>query len=222
MIILEKVIDKFRLELREKIGNPILGWYRRKRLNNSKFTVISNNCWGAHVYRFFKLTYDSPTIGMYFFAEDYIKFIYDLRRYLEAEIRFVTYKESRYKEILERKGQCECPIGVIEDIEIVFLHYKTPKEALEKWTRRKKRIHWDNLIFKMSESNLCLPEHLRMFEAFSASRKLLFTSADYGLDSQVIFGDWLGKGEVVNDTLHFRKYVDLINLINGKPFKRKQ
>lgn len=52
MIILEKVIDKFRLELREKIGNPILGWYRRKRLNNSKFTIISNNCWGAHVYRF--------------------------------------------------------------------------------------------------------------------------------------------------------------------------
>ncbi|WP_287622101.1 DUF1919 domain-containing protein [Parabacteroides sp.] len=218
---IKKIADKLRLEFREKIGNPILGKGRCDRLNVNGFTIISNNCWGGHVYRYFQLSYDSPTIGLYFFAEDYVKFVYDLRKYLEAEIRFVTYRESRYKKELERKGQTHCPIGVIDDIEIVFLHYKTPEEALEKWTRRKKRIHWDQLVFKMSEQNLCTAELLRKFDALPARRKLVFIFADYGLESQVLFKEYLGKGEVANDTIRFRKYVDLINWINGKPFKRR-
>ncbi len=220
MALLEKVADKFRVRLREKIFNPILGRCRCRYLNNNRFTIISNNCWGGHVYRFFDIPYDSPTVGLYFFSDDYIKFVYDLRKYLNGEIRFVTYKESRYKKILENRGEVECPIGIIDDIEIVFLHYKSSQEALEKWTRRKDRMHWDNLVIKMSEQNLCTPEHLRKFDNLPVRKKFVFTSEDYGLDSQIIFCDWLGKGEVVNDTLHFRKYVDLINLINGKPFKK--
>lgn len=191
-------------------------------MNNNKFTIISNNCWGAHVYRFFGASYDSPTIGLYFFAEDYIKFVYDLKKYLNTEIRFITYKESKYKNILEKRGELKCPIGIIDDIEIIFLHYKTPDEVLEKWTRRKNRMHWDNLIFKMSEQNLCTLELLRKFDALPEEKKLIFVSADYGLGSQIIYDDFLGKGEVPNDTLHFRKYVNLINLIDGQPFKKRQ
>lgn len=47
MALLEKVADKFRVRLREKIFNPILGRYRCHYLNNNRFTIISNNCWGA-------------------------------------------------------------------------------------------------------------------------------------------------------------------------------
>lgn len=224
MKLIENILDKFRVKGREKILNPILGGVRRKMLNNSNFTIISNNCWGGHVYRFFGSTYDSPTVGLYMFSEDYVKFVHHLKEYLDMPLKFITCKESRYRKILEARGghDATCPIGVLDDIEIIFLHYHSPEEALDKWTRRKKRIHWDNMVFKMSEQNLCKPEHLKVFDSLSVKKKLVFTTKDYGLQSQVIFGDFLGKDEVSNDTLHFRKYVDLIKLINGEPFMKLQ
>lgn len=224
MRLIELIIDKFRVKTREKILNPILNRKRRMCLKNQYFTIISNNCWGGHVYRFFGSTYDSPTVGLYFFSEDYVKFVSHLKEYLDMPLKFITYRESRYRDILETRGgrDIQCPIGVLNDIEIIFLHYYSQEEALEKWTRRKSRIHWDNIIIKMSEQNLCKLDHLKMFDSIHVKKKLVFTTKDYGLESQVIFGDYLGKDEVSNDTLHFRKYVDLIKLINGLPFRKHQ
>lgn len=58
----------------EEIGNKILATSRRAKLTNTDFSIISNNCWGGHVYRRYGLPYTSPTVGMYFFSEDYINF----------------------------------------------------------------------------------------------------------------------------------------------------
>ena len=159
---------------------------------------------------------------MYFFSEDYIKFVYNIREYLSYDLTFITYEESRYREILEKRGgpNIMCPIGVLNDIEIIFLHYHSKEEALTKWNRRKQRIHWDNILYKMSEQNQCKLVHLKEFDNLPATRKILFTSKDYRLKSQVIFNDFLGQEEVANDTLHFRKYVDLIKWINGYDFKK--
>lgn len=158
------------------------------------------------------------------FSGDYVKFVHHLKEYLDKPLTFITCKESRYRDILEARGghDATCPIGVLDDIEIIFLHYHSQEEALEKWIRRKNRIHWDNIVIKMSEQNLCKPEHLKAFDSLPVEKKFVFTTKDYGLDSQVIFGDYYGKDEVSNDTLHFRKYVDLIKLINGEPFKKRQ
>ena len=83
---------------------------------------------------------------MYFFANDYIKFISNLKYYLSLDLRFINYEMSAHKETIVQKGQTEKPIGILGDIEIVFLHYKSAEEAMEKWNRRKQRIHWDNLL----------------------------------------------------------------------------
>lgn len=45
-------------------------------------------------------------------------------------------------------------IGKLDDIEVVFLHYKSEEEAYQKWNRRKKRINYNNLIFKFNDMNL--------------------------------------------------------------------
>ncbi len=221
MNIIKKIYDKCRVEFRERIGNPMLGSYRRNLLINNNFTIVSNNCWGAHVYRYFNMPYDSPTIGLYFYAEDYVKFVYNFRYYIDQDLQFVSYKDSKHKTELERKNETNVPIGVLGDIEIVFLHYKSVEEAREKWNRRKERIHWDNLFFKMSEQNLCNIELLRRFDALSVEKKIVFVSTDYSLESQVIFDDYLGNGEVSNDTLNFRKYINIIKWLNGMlDFKR--
>ncbi len=222
MKILEKFIDLFRVRLRENISNPLWAGVRRSKLINSSFTIISNNCWGGHVYRYFNAPYDSPTIGLFIFSEDYIKFISDIKHYLSLELKFITAEESKFRKTLEARRETHVPIGVLEDVEIIFLHYKSQDEAREKWNRRKARIHWDNIVYKMTEQNLCSLEHLKTFEALPLERKFVFTSEDYGLKSQVICDEWTGKGEVSNDTLHFRKYVNLIKLLNNKPFRKRQ
>ena len=220
---LEKINDNCRVKFREKIVNPIMGGARKSKLDNPQFTIISNNCWGGHVYRYFSLPYDSPTVGLYFYTDEYIKFLSHLKEYLSMDLRFIPSTESRYYDDLIKKNEKDKIIGKLGDVEIVFLHYKTVDEALEKWKRRCARIHWNHLIVKMTEQNKCSLSALQAFDNMPFDVKMVFTTNDYGLQSQVIIGDYLGKKEVKNDTLHFRKYVDLVKLINGKSdFRRNQ
>ena len=102
MSLLQSIQIKFREET-----NPYLGPLRRKVLEKAdkdKFTIISNNCWGGHLYRWYAIGYNSPTIGLYMFSKDYIKFIYNLKYYLSITPKFITFKESRYRKILEQRG----------------------------------------------------------------------------------------------------------------------
>lgn len=220
---IEKINDIYRVKFREKISNPLLGGTRKSRLDNPQFTIISNNCWGGHVYRYFGMPYNSPTVGLYFFTDEYIKFLSRLKEYIEMDLKFIPcYQSKYYKELVKRKETNKI-IGLLGDVEIVFLHYKTEAEAIVKWKRRCSRIQWNHLIVKMTEQNLCSLSALQAFDRMPFDVKMVFTSNNYSLQSQVIFGDYFGKKEVSNDTLHFRKYVDLVKLINGKSdFRRNQ
>lgn len=138
---------------------------------------------------------------------------------------FITYTESKHFESLLRKGgvNLTCPIGVIDDVEIIFLHYKDKKEALSKWERRKKRLKRDNLYIKMSEQNDCSLELMKQFDELPFKNKILLCSNNYGLKSQVICEEHYGKGTVSDDTTHFRNYINLIKWINCNPnYKMRQ
>lgn len=219
---IQNYITRIDIKLREKL-NPYLGPLRRC-LGGVKtpFTIISNNCWGGHVYRYFNMPYDSPTIGLFFESTDYIKFISNLKHYINQELQFITLEESRNKDLLIRQNSDKCPIGVLDDIEIYFLHYKTQEEAFEKWNRRKARIHWNNLYFKMTEQNGCTIEQIRQFDKLPYKDKFIFVHKNYGIPSQVLFKDFEDEEYVLNDTMRFRHYINLINWINHKPFKKHQ
>lgn len=214
MFIIQK-IKNARVKIREKL-NPIFAPRRRKKLHALDFTIISNNCWGGHVYRYFGLPYNSLTVGLFFYSEDFIKFCKKLKHYVESSLTFIDISQSKYKNDLE-KHNINCPIGKIDDIEIIFLHYKTKEEAKEKWIRRCARINYDNLIFKMSYQNLCNEEFLKEFDNLDEKRKIVFVTKDYDLKSQII---WKGRknidGENIRvDTIEFKKYINLYDLING-------
>lgn len=219
--------ESSRVKIREFL-NPYLGPIRQRLADatptgeNASFTIISNNCWAGHVYRYFNLPYNSPTIGLYFFSDDYIKFIYNIRDYCTKNLEFIDYKQSKYSAILSQRGgnNITCPIAKLGDIEIVFLHYKTEDEVIKKWHRRCERINWNKIYYKMTEQNLCTVEHLKLFDELPSNNKFVFVSHDYGLESQVIFKKMLNKKEVSNDTVYFRRYINLISFIKGLPFKK--
>ena len=88
-------IDKL-ASVYEEVSNRTFADIRRNKLNNTDFSIISNNCWGGHVYRRYGLLYSSPTIGMYFYSEEYIKLLRNLDRNLFLPFSVVNANESKY------------------------------------------------------------------------------------------------------------------------------
>lgn len=218
---IRKAINRIKVDTRNHL-NPYLAPYRQKKLEekgiDKNFTIISNNCWAGLVYQHFGLPYNTPTAGLFFFAQDYIKFVYNIKEYLAKPFEFISLEESRYCETLKQYGgECvKCPIAVCGDIEVIFMHYHSPEEAETKWRRRAARINWDNIIYKFSEMNGCTEEDLRAFDALPAAKKAVFTHQDYGLKNQVIYTEFKKTGYIPNDTDNFRKYINLYDLISGK------
>lgn len=173
-------IDKM-VSLYEKTSDMLFASWRRNQLSNTDFSIVSNNCWGGHVYRWFGLPYSSPTVGLYFYSEDYIRFLENLKSNIYGKLTFIDVAESRHRDDLLRKGQENVPIGLINDqIEVVFLHYHSREEAYEKWRRRSERWNEDNIIVKFSQMNECTEDHLREFQKMGFNKKLLFLSSPLG------------------------------------------
>lgn len=101
-------------------------------LKNTDFSIISQNCIGGVLYSDLGLKFLSPTINLYFSANDFVKFALNLRYYLGLNL------EMRWGE--------EYPIGILGDISVHFMHYETCSEAKEAWERRKLRINYNKIL----------------------------------------------------------------------------
>lgn len=179
-------IEGFRLKinkcLRVKFSN-----IRQRGLKNKNFTIISNNCWGGMVYESYNLIKQSPTIGLFFHADDYIKFVSNIKYYINVRLKFIDIDKSKNKEWLVNEVKYgNHPIGVLDDIEIYFLHYKDEKEAEEKWNRRIERINFNNILFKFNDQNGCTIEHVKRFMQLPYENKLFFTVKKWNLDNKNI------------------------------------
>lgn len=220
-------ITDFKIKLREEL-NPYLAPYRLRRLkkmggeNIVPFTIISNDCWAGHVYRYFGLPYSTPTIGTGFFADDYIKLISNLKYYMEKDLVMMKAEDSvHFNEIKKHAKEFQtCPYGKLGDVELRFGHYSNALEAYDKWCKRRDRMNFDNLIVKMSEHNGCTIDILKEFDLLPYDRKFVFVTKDYGLKSQVIYREYEGKNDIINGTNRFRDYLYIDKLIAGKPFKK--
>ncbi|MGM9904988.1 DUF1919 domain-containing protein [Lactobacillus sp.] len=129
---------------------------RKQNLIDTKFTIISNNCWGGMLYESYDLPKESPTVGLFIMADDYIKFLKDLKEYLDSELTFIDPKASKwYSQVSVDKRYGNYPVGKLKDVEIFFLHYHSEEEVMAKWHRRIKRINWDRLLVKFNDLNGC-------------------------------------------------------------------
>ena len=146
---------------------------RRLGLKNRSFSIISNNCWGGFIYDVFGLKYLTPTIGLYFFSDDYIKFLGNLKHYLSIEAKPLNLCDSKHKdELTKRNHTC---LGIIDDVELVFVHYESREKAIEKWNRRRTRVNFNNLLIKYNDQNLFNENHFEIFAKLDYKHKLFFT-----------------------------------------------
>lgn len=191
-----------------------IGRINNKKLKNKNVTIISNNCWGGVFYRNNNLEYLSPTLGMFFISSEYIKFINNLKHYVDSTLTFIDLEESKYKDYL-KKIQYSSIIGKIDDVEICFLHYKSKDEALEKWNRRKMRINYDNIVYKFNDQNLCTYDDLKQFEKFNAKNKICFTAKKYKEFNTIQLKKYQKYEYVLDDIKSYKKYINIYDFFNN-------
>ena len=165
--------------LRLKINKYFRIKFASKRsieLKNRDFTIISNNCWGGMIYESYNLKKNTPTVGLFFLADDYIKFVSNIKDYVKQDLLFIKKEQSKNKEYFKNDVKFGTyPIGKLGDIEIYFLHYKSEDEALKKWNRRLKRINYNNIILKFNDQNGCTLDNVNDFFSLPYKNKLFFT-----------------------------------------------
>lgn len=194
---------------------------RSKKIKNKNFTIISNNCWGGMIYESYNMRKLSPTVGLFFMASDYIKFVSDLRNYLDKELHFINPFESKYYAELQHDSRFgNYPIAILGDIEIMFLHARSEEEAKSKWKNRCERIQWDKLIIKFNDQNGCTLDDVIAFSKLPYKNKLFFTIKDWPV------GKWDGYIKIKQHTRDnfitashepygLNKYINLEDYINN-------
>lgn len=139
---------------------------RLRRLKNRDFTIIASNCNGSFLYYDLGLQYRTPTVNLAIDMDDFVRMAENLRQYMEEEL-------------VEVKGESGCPVGLLGDVRIRFVHYATFEEGRMKWEERKKRINWDNLFIVGTEKDGCGYETLQRFDRLPYEHKVIFTHLEY-------------------------------------------
>lgn len=154
----------------------------KKKIDLSDVSIISMNCIGGILYHDCNAKFLSPTIDLFFEASDFIKFINNLDLYLSEKPKVIM--GSRF------------PIGVLGDIKLYFMHYKSAEEALKKWEERKKRINKDKIFVIMVERN---GFNKGNFESFNNIKypKLLFTKTkEFSCDDSLYMPEYKNEPQL--------------------------
>lgn len=145
----------------------------RKQINNKDFSIICSNCIGGLIYHRLGLKFLSPTINLWMYQYDYLKFVLDLKKYVSLELEFI---KSEYKH----------PVAKLGDITIYFNHYKTNEEAKKSWDRRKMRINYDNLFLIMYDKDGLMEEDLEKLKSINCRGKVVISNRKYSNMDYVI------------------------------------
>lgn len=191
---------------------------QKKRLKNKDFTIISNNCWGGRIYEDMGLPYKSPTIGLFFFAPCYMKFVKDIRSAISLKLEFVDI--SRYEKAQSLRSKQWYPVGKLgDDIEIHFLHYESEAAAADKWNRRKLRINFDNLFISCSDSEGYNIESLKEFDNLPIPKVFFSSKKINGIKSLVWLKAYKNKnhiGDIYTFPWSYRLRFDVVKWLNNK------
>ncbi len=205
------------LNLKHKVSNKILSSYWRRKVKNKNFTIISNNCIAGWIYQKLGLPYMTPTIGLFFFSDDYIKFLENFEYYVKSSLNFT--KTSKHPEANEALKVQPYPVGLLgDDVEIQFIHFRNEEEAAEKWKRRVERISFDNLFIIYSDRDKFREEFLHRYEKLPFQHKIFFSSKPRENSGLVVFvRDYEGESQVGESrNCEYEKYFDVIKWLNGE------
>jgi len=157
------------IRLKHALESQLLAHKLRQHFAPHEFSFISSNCLGGRFSQLLKTQYRSPTVGLYFYPRDFLSFVTDLPRNLEAEME-VDEPSS---------GQQGYPVGVLNACKIHFMHYANFAVAKQKWNERKSRVNLSKAFFIFTDRDGATYEDLQVFDRLPYERKMLFVHRPY-------------------------------------------
>ena len=148
-------------------------------------TIISNNCFGGVIARSNNMKFCSPTVNLQILPEEFPRFCANLKHYMDAEVRRIRLMNlgPRHTEYMHHMFSDfpNCPLGLVDDIVVVFQHYDTFDEAKEAWDRRKTRIDYDSICYLFHAKNESYKPCVEEFLALNLPHSAVITE-DWGMD----------------------------------------
>lgn len=158
----------------------------------------------------------SPTVGAYFFAEDYVKFCKNLKYYLAKQLVFIPLSQSKFKKDILNYNHHKFFIAKLDDVEIIFLHYPNEKVIFEKWNRRVKRINWERIILKFSYQNECNDSLVEEFLGIQDYPKFVLVGERVTCNNdEIVYKRSKGK-ETLCETNNFGLFLNPIKILNER------
>ncbi|MGN0550972.1 MAG: DUF1919 domain-containing protein [Acutalibacteraceae bacterium] len=185
----------------------------RKNLKNKDLTIITSNCIGGLIYNSLGLRFNSPTINTSISSKAFVKFILDIDNYLNLDLTFIDTDKN-------------FPVGMLGDIKINFVHYKTEKECAEKWETRKKRMDFSNAYYFLNDRDGINEDDLKKLDDCGKKNIVVFTSKPYpykcafylpSFKNQPCVGNVLKKWWF-DGRMEFEKYLDIVSLFNASEY----
>ena len=190
--------------------------YLKSTLTNKDFTIVSNNCIAGSIYEDLHIEYRTPTVGLFFFAPCYIKFISELKKNIDSELRFTN--SSRYAKGNELRANSWYPIGLLNnEIEIHFLHYQSEEEAYLKWERRKERINWKNLFLIFTDNEGYSLDEVKKFDSIKYPKVFFSAKKIDGIKCLVHLnndGEHDNVGNLYDNRWNYRKHFNVVKWLN--------
>ena len=191
---------------------------KKNRLKNKDFPIIASNCNGPIMYYDMRIRYLTPTVNLVIEMNDFVKLAENLEAYME-------------KEIVKLESDVPYPTGMLDDIKIMFMHYPTFEEGVEKWNERKKRINWENLFIVGTEKDGCTYETIQRFDRLPYENKVIFTHIEYPEFSSAYYIEGFEERDEIGVLTNYkeqfwkRRYLDdfdYVNFLNsGRQLKSK-
>lgn len=145
----------------------------QRRIKTNNFSIICPNCIGGIIYHRLGMNFLSPTINLFQYPSDFMKFILDYKKYLSYDLEFVSSNRNY-------------PVAKLNDIFLYFNHYKTEKEAKDAWYRRLARINWNNIVIIMYERENTTREQLISLRNVPCKKLIVLTEHTENLDIEYL------------------------------------
>lgn len=147
--------------------------YSIGQLKNTEFCIIANNCLGGRIYQTLGRQYNTPFIGLLVQPPCFAKLATDFECYMAKKLSFT--KKSKYPNHPNaRRTDKPCPIGLLGDVEIQFIHYSSEDEAARKWNQRRSRIDYINLYYVLVIGNSYDPTAIATYTKSNTHNKVCF------------------------------------------------
>lgn len=183
----------------------------RRQLVNTTASFLCPNCIGGILFHDLGLKFQSPTVNLMMFQQDFARYVLRLEHYQNQKLLF--YKDPSYS----------CPCARLDDITIHFTHYATEAEAEQKWIERSKRLNIDNLFVFLEERDALTYEQMQLLGKLDLKGLVIFTANKYpDLPYCLYLPDYEKDGEVGNileknrldDSRRYEKYFDFVKWFN--------